>query len=117
MNTVILTGNLGGDPESFYTPTDGTHIVNFSLAFRSTKKDKPNWIRVTAFNSNAEVAVKHLHKGARIGVIGILDMDQWEVEEGQKRSAIKLIARSIEFIKTDGRGFEDNEQQDDDIPI
>ena len=49
--------------------------------------------------------------------MGTPDMDQWEVEEGQKRSAIKLIARSIEFIKTDGRGFEDNENQDDDIPI
>ena len=47
----------------------------------------------------------------------VFDMDQWEVEEGQKRSAIKLIARSIEFIKTDGRGFEDNENQDEDIPI
>jgi single stranded DNA-binding protein len=83
--------------------------VNFSLAFRSTKKEKTNWIKVAAFNNNAEVAAKYLHKGARIGITGLLDMDQWETEEGQKRNAIKLIAQSIEFIKTDGRGFEDNE--------
>ena len=117
MNTVVITGNLGNYPESFYTPSDGTHIVNFSLAFRSTKKDKPNWIRVAAFNNNAEVAAKYLHRGARVGIAGLLDMDQWETEEGQKRNAIKLIAQSIEFIKTDGRGFEDSDNQNDDVPI
>ncbi len=119
MNTVVLTGNLGTDPESFYTPNEGVHVVNFPLAFRSGKKDKTNWIRVAAFNKNAEVAVRYLHKGARIGIIGTLDLDQWENDEGEKRSAMKLIARSIEFIKTDGRGFDQNENQeeDGDIPI
>jgi single-stranded DNA-binding protein len=37
MNTVVLTGNLGQDPESYYTPDEGTHIVNFSLAFDQPK--------------------------------------------------------------------------------
>ncbi len=118
MNTVILTGNLGADPESFFTP-EGTQIVTFSLAFRSTK-DKTSWIKITAFNKNAEVAVKYLHKGARIGILGILDQDKWETDEGESRSAMKIIARNIEFIKTDGRGFDENGNQgdqDDDIPI
>lgn len=117
MNTIVLTGNLGNDPESFYTPADGTHIVNFSLAFRSTKKEKTNWIKVAVFNNNAEVAAKYLHKGARVGITGLLDMDQWETDEGQKRSAMKLIAQSIEFIKTDGRGFEDSDNQDGEVPF
>jgi hypothetical protein len=26
MNTCILTGNLGADPESFYTPNEGMHV-------------------------------------------------------------------------------------------
>jgi len=118
MNTVILTGNLGSDVESFFT-SEGTQIVTFPLAFRSTK-DKTSWIKVTAFNKTAEVAVKYLHKGARVGIQGILDQDKWETDEGESRSAMKLIARNIEFIKTDGRGFDgDSSQdyQDDDIPI
>ena len=115
MNTVILTGNLGQDPESFFTPNEGTHIVNFSLAFRSTKAEKANWIKVAAFNKVAETAVKYLHKGARVSILGILDMDEWENDEGEKRTMIKLIARSIEFIKTDGRGFDTD--HDDDVPI
>ena len=118
MNTVILTGNLGADPESFFTP-EGTQIVTFPFAFRSTK-DKTSWIKITVFNKTAEVAAQYLHKGARIGVIGILDQDKWETEGGESRSAMKLIVNSIEFIKTDGRGFEEDGNQDDqdnDIPI
>jgi single-strand DNA-binding protein len=107
MNTVVLTGNLGQDPESFTLLMMGTHIVNFSLAFRSTKVEKTNWIKVAAFKKVAESAVKYLHKGARVSIMGILDMDEWENDNGEKRTMIKLIARSIEFIKTDGRGFED----------
>lgn len=107
MNTIILTGNLGADPESFFT-TVGVQIVTFSMAFRSTKDKTDNWIKVTCFNKTAELAEKHLHKGARIGVTGILDQDKWETDQGETRSTLKIIANSIEFIKTDGRGFEDN---------
>jgi len=111
MNTCIITGNLGADPESFFSD-GGTQVVSFSMAFRSTK-DKDNWVKITCFNKTAELAEKYLHKGARVGITGMLDQDKWETN-GESRSALKLIANSIEFIKTDGRGFEDNQ---DDIPI
>jgi single-strand DNA-binding protein len=108
MNTVILTGNLGADPESFFSDS-GTQIVSFPMAFRSTK-DKTGWVQICAFNKTAEVAEKYLHKGARVGITGLLDQDRWETNEGESRSTLKLIANSIEFIKTDGRGFEDSDE-------
>jgi single-strand DNA-binding protein len=40
----------------------------------------------------------------------LLDQDRWETNEGESRSTLKLIANSIEFIKTDGRGFEDSDE-------
>ena len=104
MNQVILTGNLGGDPEVFYTQ-DGLQITSFSIAFRSTK-EKTNWIKVTCFNRVAEVAEKYLHKGARVAISGILDKDTWTDDNGNNRSTYKLLGNIIEFIKTDGRGFE-----------
>ena len=115
MNITILTGNLGTDPESFFS-TSGAQIVSFPIAFRSTKDKTDNWIKITCFNKTAELAEKYLHKGARVGVIGMLDQDKWETNEGESRSALKLIANSIEFIKTDGRGFENSANQDD-IPF
>ena len=111
MNTCILTGNLGTDPESFFSE-GGTQVVSFPMAFRSTKDKTDNWVKITCFNKTAEIAEKYLHKGARVGITGMLDQDRWETDEGQKRS-LKLIANSIEFIKTDGRGFENK----DDVPF
>lgn len=120
MNTCIISGHLGSDPESIFTDS-GTHIVNFPVAFRSTK-EKTCWLKICCFNKTAEVAETYLHKGAKVGITGLLDQDKWEDNDGNKRSAFKLIANSIEFIKTDGRGFEDqnedkSQDHDDDVPF
>jgi single-strand DNA-binding protein len=114
LNQSVLTGNLGADPEVFYS-SEGDPIATFNLAFRSSKK-KTNWIKVTCFNRLAEIAERHLHRGARIGIIGTLDQQKWETDEGVQRSSFQIIANTLEFIKTDGRGF-DNGQGDEDIPI
>ena len=124
MNILTLTGNLGTDPESYWTP-EGTHIVTLHLAFRSIK-DKTNWIRITCFNKLAELATTYLHKGAKIGVVGTLDQDKWTTEDGQQKNTYKLIASSLDFLKTDGRGFEnqdgeqgnpDSDNDDEEVPF
>jgi len=112
MNQVVITGNLGADPESKFS-SEGTQITSFPIAFKSTfKTDKTNWIKITCFNSLAETAEKYLHKGARIGVVGLLDQDKWVDDEGQARTNYKLLANNLEFIKTDGRGFDNGKQAD-----
>ena len=65
----------------------------------------------------AEVAETYLHKGAKILLSGTLDYNQWETQDGQQRSTIQLIANRIEFIKTDGRGFEGGHHDSDDPPF
>ena len=106
LNSCILTGNLGADPEVFYG-SEGDPVATFNLAFRSSKK-KTGWIKITCFNKLAEISERHLHKGARIAVIGTLDQQKWETDEGVNRSSFQVIANTIEFIKTDGRGFDDS---------
>ena len=113
LNSCILTGNLGADPEIFYS-SEGDPVATFNLTFRSSKK-KTGWIKITCFQKLAEITERHLHKGARIAVAGILDQNKWETDEGVTRTSIQLIANTIEFIKTDGRGFGDNPA--DDVPI
>ena len=114
LNNCLLTGNLGADPEVFYS-SEGSPVASFNLAFRSTKK-KTGWIRVTAFGRLAEVTEKYLHKGARIAVIGTLDQQKWETDEGVTRSSYQLICNSLEFVRTDGRGFEEGKDNDE-IPF
>ena len=115
MNQVVLTGNLGADPEVFYS-NEGNPIASFNLAFKSGR-NKTGWIKVTAFKRMAEIVEKYLHKGARIGIIATLDQQKWETDEGENRSSFQLILNSLEFIKTDGRGFDGDQPTDDDIPF
>ena len=118
LNNATLIGNLGADPEVFYSPSSGEPVGRFNMAFVSGK-DKTSWIKVVCFNRLATVAEKYLHKGARIAVSGILDQNTWETAEGEQRSTIQLIAHNIEFVKTDGRGFtaETATTGTDDIPF
>ena len=108
LNQTVLTGNLGQDPEIFFT-SDGDPIAKFSLAFKSSKKKPTSWIKVVCFGRLSEVAEKYLHQGARVAIIGTLDENRWETDEGVKKSSYQINCNSLEFIKTDGRGFE-NEQ-------
>jgi single-strand DNA-binding protein len=115
LNSVVLAGNLGGDPEIHFN-SEGEPIASFNLAFRASKK-KTGWIKVTCFKRVSEICEKHLHKGAKIAVSGVLEYSTWETNEGVKRSAIQMIATSIEFIKTDGRGFAEGENHEEGTPF
>jgi len=114
MNTAIISGNLGQDPEVFYS-NSGDPIASFNLAVKSGK-DKTSWIKVTAFKKLAEICETYLHKGAKVIVNGSLDQEKWE-KDGENRSNIKVIAYTIEFMKTDGRGFDGQQQGDGDTPF
>lgn len=98
INQVVLIGNLGRDPEVRYTAT-GMAVTTFSLCF-SSGKDKTGWINVVSFNKLAETIGQHLSKGSRVGVVGVLDENKWEDNQGNKRSSLQVICNNIEFIKT-----------------
>jgi len=99
-NIVVLAGNLGNDPETFYG-SEGDGITSFNLAFTSGK-EKTSWIKCICFNKTAEVAEKYLHTGARIALSGYLKQNSWANNEGEKRSNHEVVVTSIEFIKING---------------
>ena len=114
LNQCIITGNLGADPEIRYSQS-GDPIASINLAFH-TGKDKTSWIKVTAFKKLAELCEKYLHKGAKITVVGQLEQETWE-RNGEIKSNYKILANQIEFIKTDGRGFENGKDPNGDLPF
>lgn len=106
LNHVILSGNLGHDPETrFYGEANDQQLTSFSLAFRGSR-NKTGWIRVVCFNRLAEVAEQYLHQGARVAFVGVLEQQQWEGADGQQRNGFQIIAKSLEFIKVEKLGGE-----------
>ena len=66
LNQTVLTGNIGQDPEIFFT-SEGKPIAKFSIAFKGSKM-KTSWIKIVCFGRLAELTEQHLHQGARVGI-------------------------------------------------
>ena len=109
VNKVILVGNLGQKPEIRYTK-DSKPIASFSIATSESWKDKTTgdmvekteWHSVTFFGRIAEVAEQYLDKGSKVFVEGKLQTDKWEDENGNKRSATKIIGNNMQMLDSKG---------------
>ena len=104
INKVILVGNLGGDPETRYTPS-GTAITSIRLATSESWKDKQTveaqerteWHRVDFFGRLAEIAGEYLKKGRQVYIEGKLRTDEYE-KDGVKRWSTKIIADEMQML-------------------
>jgi single-strand DNA-binding protein len=122
VNKVILVGNLGQKPEIRYTK-DSKPIASFSIATSESWRDKTTgdmvekteWHNVTFFGRIAEVAEQYLNKGSKVFVEGKLQTDKWEDENGNKRSATKIIGNNMQML--DSRGSNNSSSFDESSSI
>lgn len=107
LNTIILTGRLGRDPE-FRTSQGGVNVCNFSLA---VSRDKPlscdldpenlvDWFSVRAFGKLAETVHKVAKKGLRVGITGRVDVNAWTGRDGVTRENVVVTANSFEVLQS-----------------
>ena len=96
-NKVILMGNLTRDPETRVTPS-GLTICKLGLAVSRNystkdgeKREETTFVDVDAFGRQAEVITKYMSKGKPIMLEGRLRLDQWEANDGQKRSKLCVV--------------------------
>lgn len=105
LNKVLLMGNLTRDPELRYAKS-GTAMASFGLAVntKSGEKEETLFIDVTAFGRQAETTSEYLKKGSSALIEGRLSFEQWESQDGQKRSKHKVLADRIQFMERAGQG-------------
>ena len=104
LNKVLLIGNLTRDPE-VRMMTNGRPVCNFGLALNRSYKDaegnkreETTFVDVESYGPRAEAVGKFFSKGRSIFIEGRLKLDQWESKEGDKRSALKVVLDSFEFV-------------------
>ena len=113
-NRVILIGNLTRDPELRYTP-QGTAVADLSLAVNTVRggrgterKEEVLFINCVVWDRQAETCSEYLKKGRPVLVEGRLVDDRWQDKEtGEKRSRMKVMVASVQFLGSGEQGRED----------
>lgn len=102
INAVVLIGNLTRDPELRSIP-NGTSVCHLGVAVNEKYKDTEHvsYFDVTVWGVMGENCAKYLSKGSKVGVDGRLRQERWE-KDGQKRSAVKIVADMVQFLDPKG---------------
>ncbi|MEI6891586.1 MAG: single-stranded DNA-binding protein [Pontiella sp.] len=111
-NRVLLMGNLTRNPEIRYTPS-GTAVADLGLAVNENFKNKAGetveqtcFVDVVVWGRQAETSAEYLQKGSSVFVEGRLQLDQWENQQGEKRSKLRVRADRVQFLGSSGKGTE-----------
>lgn len=101
MNSVILIGNLGQDPEMKYFDS-GSKVTKFSLALRGynkkEEKEVTDWVSCEAWGKTAELIGEYCKKGHKLAVEGSLKTQKWEDNDGNKKSKTFVLVSRVEFL-------------------
>ncbi len=103
LNKVFLIGNLTRDPELRYIPS-GSAVTTFTVAVnrvytqQGEKKEEVSFIKVVVWAKMAETCGEYLSKGSPVFVEGRIQSRSWETPQGEKRSAVEVIAERVQFL-------------------
>ena len=125
VNTAILIGNLGSNPEVKELPS-GARVANVSLATTERWKDKQGerqekttWHDLVFWNQQADIVVQYCKKGSKLYVEG--SIDKRKSDQGGYFTDIKV--KNFQFLDSKGSssGYQAPTEEpalpEDDIPF
>ena len=121
MNQVLLVGRMVFDPEMKQT-NNGTSYVPVRVAIDRRDKEKTtDFISCRAWGKTAEFISKYFHKGDPIEIIGRLQSESYEKQDGTKVSGMVVIIDNVNFVPRTTSGqeqkqkpYEPNQTKDED---
>jgi single-strand DNA-binding protein len=101
MKKIIITGNVGRDPEIRNTKT-GEQFVSFSVAVSVGTKDNPktDWCDISVYGRQMEYVRSYVKRGARVMIEGFPTVDAYIGKDGQAKSSLRIFCNNIEQFKT-----------------
>ena len=101
LNSVCLMGRLTADPELKSTQS-GVSVCSFRIACdrnfaQKGQERQADFIDVVAWRQSAEFICKYFQKGSLIAVEGSLQSRQYQDKNGNKRTAVEVLASQINF--------------------
>lgn len=101
LNCAIIMGRLTATPE-LRTTQSGISVASFCVAVdRSYAKEgeerQADFINVVAWRQTAEFVTRYFHKGSMIAVQGSIQTRNYEDKNGNKRTAVEIVANTVSF--------------------
>ncbi|MFS1582935.1 MAG: single-stranded DNA-binding protein [Candidatus Arsenophonus phytopathogenicus] len=98
INTVIFSGNLGGDCTTRST-TSGKLIATFSLPVKQGygEHEKISWVQCRTFGTKAEKLPIYLTRGTKVTVIGQFLLESWTGKDSTEKTTAVVLVNEIDF--------------------
>lgn len=103
-NKVILMGTLTRDPEVRCIPS-GASVCSFTLAINRSyttqagdRRNETCFLAVNVWGRQVESCGQYLNKGRAALVEGRLQTRSRQTADGQKRSAVEVVAERVQFL-------------------
>lgn len=101
LNVVAIMGRLVADPE-LRTTKQGTNVCTFRIACERSYTPKgqqrqADFVDIVAWGKTAEFICKFFQKGSMIVVEGSLQTRNYQDKQGNKRTAVEVVANNISF--------------------
>jgi single-strand DNA-binding protein len=103
LNKVILIGHLTADPELKQTP-NGVSTCRFSIGVsrkytKQGEQPKSDFPQIVAWRNTAEFIAKYFKKGNAICIVGQIQTDTYEAQDGSKRYVTEVVAEEANFVE------------------
>lgn len=112
MNKVFLIGNLTREPELTETSA-GIEICRFSIAvnrgYKTSSGDRyTDYFKCTSWGTRGETISRYAHKGDRVAVLGSIELNNYDDNNGNKRTDVNINVNEIEFLGQKQNGYTNN---------
>ncbi len=101
MNSVVLVGRVGQDPEIKYFES-GKSRTTFSIAVdrwnAKTKQREADWFNIQLWDKKAESAAEWIKKGSMISIEGKILVQRWQTPEGEEAERYVINASDFGFV-------------------
>lgn len=101
MNSAVLVGRAGQDPEVKYFES-GKVKTSFSVAVNrwdpKTKSEVADWFNIEVWDKQAEFAGEYVKKGRLVAIDGRITISKWADASGDEKQRFLVNATNIRLL-------------------
>lgn len=99
MKKMIVTGNVGRDPE-VRSDQSGSQFVTFSIGVSVGTKQNPktDWVEISCGGRLVDVARNYVRKGTKVLIEGFPSVSAYMTKENKPAASMRVYANNLELL-------------------